>query len=73
MEIMTNGETYKIKNKYIVSYKGCDGDENIGLWECDCPAGKHGRTCKHLKALFQWFQTEPYSEECKEGEMFEIN
>lgn len=40
-------------NTYTVRYAGCgDGDpEYIALWDCDCPAGKHGRHCKHVNAV----------------------
>ena len=37
---------------YHITYEGmADGDENTALWECDCPAAQHGRTCKHLRAF----------------------
>ena len=38
---------------YAVRYCGSgDGDpEMMALWECDCPAGQHGRWCKHLNAV----------------------
>jgi len=40
-------------NTYTVKYCGSgDGDpEYCALWECDCPAGQYGRTCKHVKAV----------------------
>ena len=53
-----NGNRYTVKsdsgNTYTVKYAGCDPDEydeNIRLWECDCPAGSFGKTCKHIKAI----------------------
>ena len=24
------------------------GNEHVATWDCDCPAGVHGRTCKHV-------------------------
>lgn len=36
---------------YTVKYSGCADDENVNLWSCSCPAGKHVRECKHLKAV----------------------
>ena len=40
-------------NQYHITYAGSgDGDpEYVGLWQCDCPAGQHGRECKHLRAF----------------------
>ena len=46
--------TYRVEstsgNVYSITYAGCgDGDpEFVALWKCDCPAGRHGRSCKHL-------------------------
>jgi hypothetical protein len=43
-------------NTYTVKYCGSgDGDPDyVALWECDCPAGQHGRDCKHVKAVIQY-------------------
>jgi len=43
-------------NTYNVTYCGCgDGDpEYIALWKCDCPAGRHGKSCKHVAAVSQY-------------------
>jgi len=40
-------------NTYTVCYCGSgDGDpEVVCLWECDCPAGRHGRLCRHARAV----------------------
>ena len=40
-------------NTYRVGYCGSgDADPDyVALWECDCPAGKHGKSCKHLSAV----------------------
>jgi len=41
----------KTGNQYHIRYAGSgDGDpEYIALWECDCPASKYGRECKHIR------------------------
>ncbi|MFA5715923.1 MAG: SWIM zinc finger family protein [Candidatus Paceibacterota bacterium] len=37
---------------YVVRYEGCpDADGIANLWSCTCPAGQHGRDCKHLRAV----------------------
>lgn len=38
---------------YTVKYCGSgDADPDyISLWECNCPAGQHGKTCKHVKLV----------------------
>ena len=38
---------------YHITYAGSgDADPDyVSLWKCDCPAGKHGRDCKHLTAF----------------------
>lgn len=38
---------------YIVKYVGCSDDGFGNLWECDCPAGLHGKECKHLKLIIE--------------------
>jgi len=48
MEVISDsGETYDIR------YCGSgDGDPAyISLWKCNCPAGSHGRECKHMRAF----------------------
>ena len=37
------------KREYTVRYVGCSEDGFANLWECDCPAGTHGKTCKHVR------------------------
>ena len=46
---------------YTVRYMGSgDGDsEYVALWECDCPAGKHGKFCKHIAAVAAVASDEP--------------
>lgn len=36
---------------YTVWFAG-RGDSDERLWECDCPAGRHGRECKHQKLVW---------------------
>ena len=38
-------------NTYNVWDAGCEDAEHGGGMHCDCLAGKHGRSCKHLKAV----------------------
>lgn len=26
-------------------------NEDVALWECDCPAGLHGKPCKHIRNM----------------------
>ena len=45
---------YMAKDKYNIRYAGmADYDDNTSIWKCDCPAGKHGMDCKHLKTFLQ--------------------
>ena len=48
-------------NTYHVRFCGSgDGDpEYVATWECDCPAGQHGRECKHMKAVWAISDDEP--------------
>lgn len=41
---------------YTIRYAGSgDADpEYVGLWECDCPAGKRGIDCRHMSAFLIW-------------------
>ncbi len=49
-----DGNRYEVHsdsgNIYNVSFTG-RGDCGEVLWKCDCPAGQHGRECKHLRAV----------------------
>lgn len=55
MEIIEHddGNRYEVRsdsgNVYNVTFTG-RGDCDEALWRCDCPAGQHGRECKHLRA-----------------------
>lgn len=57
---------------YHITYAGSgDGDpEYIALWECSCPAGQHGRDCKHLKHFLESRLTE--TEDGADGDAVEI-
>jgi len=41
---------------YLVKYQGSgDGDPDYcGLWGCNCPAGQHGRHCKHIDMVSRY-------------------
>lgn len=48
------GRSFQIisgNNTYIVGYSGHMDSEHINLWTCTCPAGLHGRYCKHVDAV----------------------
>lgn len=49
-----DGNRYEVRsdsgNTYTVTFQG-RGDGDAILWRCDCPAGQHGRECKHLRAV----------------------
>ena len=58
MQITRNDNgTYAVKSDsgatYEITYAGCgDADpEFVSLWDCSCPAGQHGRDCKHMKTF----------------------
>lgn len=48
------GERYRVEsdsgNVYHITYCGSgDADPDfVALWQCDCPAGRRGRECKHM-------------------------
>ena len=48
-----NHDAYSVQsdsgNTYTVRYEGCTDDGVGNLWSCSCPAGQHGRDCKHLR------------------------
>ena len=60
-------EAYKVLSDsghtYHVRYCGSgDADpEYVALWECDCPAGQHGRDCKHIAAVGEFSRQEDES------------
>jgi hypothetical protein len=49
-EVPSSSDPTKV---YRVRYRGSgDGDPDyVALWECDCPAGQHGRPCRHIRAV----------------------
>jgi len=59
-----NGHTYQVKKNddtiYTVRYCGSgDGDpEFVSLWECDCPAGRYGRNCKHISMVANFIDSQ---------------
>ena len=58
--------------QYEIRYSGSgDADPDyVALWECNCPAGQHGQTCKHLTAFLESRLTE---DEVCEGDAVEID
>jgi uncharacterized Zn finger protein len=36
--------------RYHITFAGSP-DEHVNTWSCDCPAGSHGRPCKHIRAF----------------------
>lgn len=50
-ELQTESE-----NTYAVDQTVNDetyGDEILRTWACSCPAGQHGRMCKHVRAVIE--------------------
>ena len=40
------------KRSYTVRFLGRRDGEYVKLWECDCPAGKFGKTtCRHIRIV----------------------
>ena len=60
MEISGDGSRFVVKstsgNTYTVKYCGSgDADPDyVALWECNCPAGQHGKPCKHITAVSRY-------------------
>ena len=36
---------------YSVQFAGRGESDGVSLWTCDCPAGQHGKTCKHINLV----------------------
>ena len=49
----TGETTYTVRsssgNVYTVRF--CGRMDDVRTWECNCPAGQHGRDCKHMEAV----------------------
>lgn len=60
MEITTNddGHTYNVKSdsgsNYTVTHRSPAYEEDTHIFRCDCPAAKHGKDCKHVKAVIDF-------------------
>ena len=74
--LSSDGSTY-----YNVQYKG-SGDmepDYGGIWECDCPAGQHGRMCRHVKLVsniiddMEGYEPENYLHEFETGEFILVD
>lgn len=57
VEMVCEG-TYRVpssngRSQYTVRFEGCPEfmNENVQTWSCTCPAGKFGRTCKHINEV----------------------
>lgn len=57
-EVGDDGNLYRVrssdgKRDYSVRFEGCPEymNENVQTWSCDCPAGQHGKICKHINAV----------------------
>lgn len=46
--LSTSGHTYVVTQ---TSNDETDGDGILRTWACSCPAGTHGRRCKHVNAV----------------------
>jgi hypothetical protein len=52
-EMLTaDGNKWRVKSSdgvtvYSVLFV-CRASDDVGLWECNCPAGRNGKTCKHI-------------------------
>jgi len=56
-----SGATYEITEQS--ARFGYEYDpEYMWLWACDCPAGQHGRDCKHLRAFLARLDNEALPE-----------
>lgn len=49
-----DSHTYHVQGQhgvYEVRFEGRGDDDGERLWTCNCPAGEHGRTCRHINIL----------------------
>jgi len=52
----TGGEGFEVPSSrgdrvYHVRFVRCLEDGAVALWDCDCPAGRYGRTCRHIREV----------------------
>ena len=52
VEKISESEYQIIGKPYTIRFCG-RGDGDARLWECDCPAGRHGKRCKHVTKIAQ--------------------
>ncbi len=61
------GNRYTIESNsgefYTISFAGSP-NEYVDTWSCDCPAGRHGKDCKHVQAFIVWHGE--YCQGCRE-------
>lgn len=44
---------------YTVRFVGRGDADEVLLWECNCPAARHGRNCKHLSRVWAVVENDP--------------
>jgi len=53
--VPNNDGTYAVESDsghtYTVSHRSPEYEEDTHIYKCNCPAGQHGRDCKHLDAV----------------------
>lgn len=51
IEVVGENKYRIIGKSYTIRFCGRTDDGHGRLWDCDCPAGLHGRDCKHIAAV----------------------
>ncbi len=51
-----SGKTYRVFDA------GCEDASHGGGMHCSCPANRHGKSCKHLRAVIETALNMPYDE-----------
>ncbi len=47
--------------EYTIDFAGSP-NAHVNTWTCSCPAGQHGKTCKHIRAVGQMLEWAGYGE-----------
>ena len=55
-----SGTTYHVRFRTKLDEAGC----LYFTWQCDCPAGRYGKICRHIQSVEQ--QTEPVDDQAAE-------
>jgi hypothetical protein len=58
MELIANDNgSYTVKSDsghtYTVTHRSPYLEEDVHIWNCNCPAAQHGKDCKHIKAVIE--------------------